>query len=59
MKLKVKFRLKKDFNEEQTEAKKTEHGKQVYDLKQKLNQAINAAKMYYGQLQAKRVPSLP
>jgi hypothetical protein len=33
MKLKVKFRLKKDFNEEQTEAKKTEHGKQVYDLK--------------------------
>ena len=48
MKLKVKFRLKNDFNEEQTEAKKTEHGKQVYDLKQKLNQAISAAKMYYG-----------
>ena len=48
MKLKVKFRLKNDFNEEQFEAKKTEHGKHVYELKQKLNQAINAAKMYYG-----------
>jgi len=33
MNLKVKIKLKNDFNEEQTEAKKTEHGKQVYEIK--------------------------